>query len=381
MAIQLEPKEKRWLKRVYFYLLNANKPSANNWDVTTFNDVAKGNMQLDTKVADVDAAWNCVQKINEVIINREYSDITDEIMDLSKAARYWDKDKEDYLVLSAPEIADALAGMCVLNGFVWDPADYTQFEIAQFDKTLFGKALKMAWEMQNKNSEEEKQVPPTPSSSAQAPDPSSSVPTAGNYIDGKASVHRKTVQKKDPTVTKNDYKQSGPQSPNCFDLKSQPFQKEKLSGENGNVFVIVAEDSTTSANKPYAFINPLINTPNYRTNNTNKIKFGSGHAYSDLPLYFNTLADGQAFLSKMISANLIPSRFTNPHVGKQAFTGIMRKFLSHDFYRIGTELGDVYVCAYKLNEDLEESILESQEFDEAAWKEEMKKVQAEKPWK
>lgn len=55
MAIQLEPKEKRWLKRVYFYLLKMNKPSANNWDVATFNSVAKGNMQLGSS-ANVDDA-------------------------------------------------------------------------------------------------------------------------------------------------------------------------------------------------------------------------------------------------------------------------------------------------------------------------------------
>jgi hypothetical protein len=55
MAIQLDLKKKRWLKRVYFYLLKTDKPSSNNWDVATFNSVAKGNMQLDSS-ANVDDA-------------------------------------------------------------------------------------------------------------------------------------------------------------------------------------------------------------------------------------------------------------------------------------------------------------------------------------
>jgi hypothetical protein len=115
MAIQLEPKEKRWLKRVYFYLLKMNKPSANNWDVATFNSAAKGNMQLDSS-AKVDDAWDAIQTVNSVIINGDYTDITDAINTLAKDTEYWDKDTDDYLKLSAKEISDALAGMCVVNG-------------------------------------------------------------------------------------------------------------------------------------------------------------------------------------------------------------------------------------------------------------------------
>ncbi len=414
MAIQLEPKEKRWLKRVYFYLLKMNKPSANNWDVATFNSAAKGNMQLDSS-AKVDDAWDAIQTVNSVIINGDYTDITDAINTLAKDTEYWDKDTDDYLKLSAKEISDALAGMCVVNGLEWHSGDYTKFEIAQFDKTMFGKSLKAAREANNHGSgvtatqtpnQPQPQTPTKPTKPAQSASTPGGVPIAGNYINGKSSVHGRSVQVKykdvpvdpnDPSkgtmrvkvTPKSDYKHEGPKSPFCRDLKSTPGNKVYLTGEQGYVFVIVAEDNTKSKNLPYLFVSPLKNSAKFKVGNTNRVIMGSAHWYGDLKLFFNTFAEADAFLIKTINANRIDStRFTNVHIeAKELSKGNDAKFLSHGFYEIGTELGNAYVCAYRLNEDLHEDLDEAEPtaketttFDEAKWREDIDRLFKEGPW-
>ena len=413
MAIQLEPKEKRWLKRVYFYLLNTDKPSTNNWDVATFNSVAKGNMQLDSS-ANVDGAWNAIQTVNNAIINGDYVDITDAINTLAKDTEYWDKDTDSYLKLSAQEISDALAGMCVINNLVWDPSDYTNFEIAEFDKTMFGKSLKAARDMDNQGSggtttqtpkQSQPQTPVKPAKSAKSASTPGGVPIAGNYINGKSSVHSRSVQVKykdvpidpnDPSkgtvkvkvTPKNDYKHEGPKSPFCRDLKSTPGNKIYLTGEQGCVFVIVAEDNTKSKNLPYLFVSPLKNSAKFKVGNTNRIIMGSAHWYGDLKLFFNTFAEADAFMIKTINANLIDSsRFSNVHIeAKELSRGNDAKFFKSGFYEIGTELGNAYVCAYRLNEDLHEDLDEAEPkvedaatFDEAKWREDIAKLLKEAP--
>ena len=412
MAIQLKPKEKRWLKRVYFYLLKTDKPSSNNWDVATFNSVAKGNMQLDSS-ANVDDAWNAIQTVNDVIINKDYKDITDAIDILAKDTEYWDVDTDDYLKLSAQEISDALAAMCAVNNFVWDPSDYTKYEIAEFDKTMFGKSLKDAQEENNQSSVgTTTSAPATPTTPKQPAQPAQSastpggVPIAGNYINGKSSVHGRSVQVKykdvpvdpnDPSkgtmrvkvTPKSDYKHEGPKSPYCRDLKSAPGNKVYLTGEQGYVFVIVAEDNTKSKNLPYLFVSPLKNSAKFKVGNTNRVIMGSAHWYGDLKLFFNTFAEADAFLIKTINANRIDStRFTNIHIeAKELSKGNDAKFLSHGFYEIGTELGNAYVCAYRLNEDLHEDLDDTEPkvedattFDEAKWRENVAKLWKEGPW-
>jgi hypothetical protein len=115
---------------------------------------------------------------------------------------------------------------------------------------------------------------------------------------------------------------------------------------------------------------------------------GSAHWYGDLKLYFNTLAEAQAFMTNALNANKISSKFTNVHVEAKAISsGPDARFLSHGFYEIGTDLGNAYVCAYRLNEgideDLDEDEPDSKEattFDEAKWREDIAQLLREAPW-
>lgn len=92
---------------------------------------------------------------------------------------------------------------------------------------------------------------------------------------------------------------------------------------------------------------------------------------------------------KAINANIIDSsRFFNIHIeAKELSRGKDAKFLSHGFYEIGTELGNAYVCTYRLNEDLHEDLDETEQkvedvatFDEAKWREDIAKLLKEAPW-
>lgn len=126
-----------------------------------------------------------------------------------------------------------------------------------------------------------------------------------------------------------------------------------MTGEQGYIFCIMADDSATTANRPFAYVNPLLATPKYRVGNTNKVKFDSAHGYSDLRLLFNTYAEADAFLQKMLSAGCIPSKLAGVQIGRMGLhSGRFAREFRHGFYEIGTELGNAFVCANKLNENL-----------------------------
>lgn len=380
--ITLSNDQKRWLKYVYFLFSNQDF-TATNWYDSDFNSAMAEKVTIAPAETDNYLKVNkAIQRIAEVISTGAYENIDEEIRIASRYALFWDKVAQGYKGCTSHFIAKTLAYMCVLNKVKFDPdGDYTTFEKAQFDKTLLGAALLEA-EAENNSPDPQPNTATTPTtpqnqgqsqgqstSTGPSAPPHANVPSAGNYINGKPSVHsRSTAVKKvsvpvdpnDPSKgtmlqrakPKNTYKSEGPKSPECFDIKSTPLVKEKMSGDQGYLFVIAAEDSTTTANKPLAFINPLKDTKTYRNNSTNIVKLGSAHGYSDLPIYFNTIAEANAFIVKMANAGKIENKYTNVRVEKRNI-GTWDKYFSHDFYLIGSDLGDVYVCAYRLNEDLD----------------------------
>lgn len=191
--------------------------------------------------------------------------------------------------------------------------------------------------------------------------PHANIITASPYIKPN-SVHARPIKTKTPGIVNSTYKQSGPQSPNAFDLKSVPGQKVTMAGDQGYIFCITAQDNIKSKNRPLVYVNPLINTSKYRTATTNRVKFDSAHGYSDLTLYFNTPAEATAFAQKLIAANLVPSKLSNVEIAKRSFTQFNKQF-SHGFYEIGTELGNAFVCAYKLNEALAQEHSDEENYD------------------
>ena len=375
MAIALTTKEKRWIKNVFMFLNNIPDPDNTVQSVTEFNDsVAKGHMYCAASYPILIRVWKAAHTIMEELDRRRFVDIDDAIEDLTwnNQIKYFDKDANDYLPMSFNEAADALAAMCVLNNLFWVPDKYTQYEIDYFNKTAFGISLNKALAAQfgsapNQTSQNTTQAQNSASTSKSVnvqgtspTGPHANITTAGNYIKPN-SVHSRPIKTKTPGVVNSTYKQSGPQSQNAFDLKSTPGQKVTMTGDQGYIFCITAQDNIKSKNRPLVYVNPLINTSKYRTATTNKVKFDSAHGYSDLTLYFNTPAEATAFAQKLIAANLVPSKLSNVEIAKRSFSQFSKQF-SHGFYEIGTELGNAFVCAYKLNEALAQE--NSEELDE-----------------
>lgn len=432
--IELEKKEKNWLKKVFNYLTSIPNLPSKNWDTATFNAKAAGTMQITSgKVNDI---WNAAQYIRKTFETGDYNDIDSAINTLATNTKYYRPKTDSYKGLSFEEATDALAGLCVLSNIPFNPkGEFTTFERDQFEKnTFFGQRLVYAREENSKPAEPAPQpsAQPNPQPSSQPSTPTAgpagpagaqptstqptatstpttpkptpkpqpttsagpydSVPTAGNYIDGKASVHRRTKQKADPNAPVDTYKSEGSKSHLVFDMKSVPGRKETMAGDQGYLFIIAAEDSTTSRNKPVAFINPILTTKTYRNQTTNIVRMGSAHGWADLTLYFNTIKEAEDFAVKMGNANRIESKFTNVRAEKRSISGKFGKMFAHGFYRVGTELGDVYVCASKLNEAVEPNpdsteLTENTEnttidnFDMESWKAELKELMDTAPWK
>jgi len=399
--IELTKKEKIWLKKVFAYLTSIQNLPSKNWDTPTFNSAAQGTMKI--VAGSVDAVWQAAMRIRDTFNKGDFNNIDSEIRTLADGTNYFSQKANAYKGLSYTEVLDALAGLCAINNIPFNPkGEYTTFEKAQFEKTDFGKALVNARNAHAQPSQPGAGTNPTQSTTTSSQGTSSaggstttnkgahdSVPTAGNYIDGKASVHTRSVAKKDPTQTLSTYKSEGPKSGLVFNMKSVPGRKEQMTGDQGYVFVIAAEDSTTTKNKPLAFINPLINTKNYRNQTTNIVKLGSAHGYSDLTLYFNTFKDAEAFMVKLVQANKVSSKYTNVRVEKRDLNGRFKYMFDRGFYRVGTDLGDVYVCASKLNEAVEADADEvelteatnADNFDVESWKAELKELSETAPWK
>lgn len=434
--IELEKKEKNWLKKVFNYLTDISNLPSKNWDTATFNAKAAGTMQITS--GNVNDVWEAAQYIRKTFETGDYNDLDQAINTLAINTKYYRPKTDSYKGLSYEEATDALAALCVLSNIPFNPkGEFTTFERDQFEKnTFFGQRLVYAREENSKapvaptaqpdpqpsaqpNSQPSapaagtvgpqpagtQPTNPTATSAPSAPTtpkptpkpatptgPYDSVPTAGNYIDGKASVHKRTKQKADPNAPVDTYKSEGSKSHLVFDMKSIPGQKETMVGDQGYLFVIAAEDSTTSKNKPLAFINPILTTKTYRNQNTNIVRMGSAHGWADLTLYFNTLNEAEAFIVKMANANKIASKFTNVRAEKRSISGKFGKMFSHGFYVVGTDLGDVYVCASKLNEAVEPStdnteLTENTEntaidnFDMESWKAELKELMDTAPWK
>lgn len=142
---------------------------------------------------------------------------------------------------------------------------------------------------------------------------------------------------------KNDYKSTGGQSGNVRDLKGTAGTKEILSVPM--VFVIKGVNANT-AKVPYAFIRPL--KASGASGNTNKVFLGDPSGYTDCTLFFTTIQEADAFLIKCNNGT-IPSNISNLQVAK---IGVDK----NGYYKVGTEYGDAYIKASKLNEELAEEV-------------------------
>lgn len=266
---------------------------------------------------------NAADKICTELINRDFNNIDAEIRQISPI--YLSNLKGSRRkTLKAEAVAKSIVYMAELLGIYWDDTIRTPYEIDEFKKTLLGQAVykyrRFTSAVSNKKSGSTR----------------TSTQTAGG-------------------TPKNNYKQSGPQSGNVRDLKSQPGDKTHITGRL--IYKIIGEN-TQSKNIPNVFIKPL--SASGALNGTNKLFISSGNGYTDCTCYFESIIVAQKFLDYILKNCSIPTNITNLHIVKAHSD-------PNGYFKVGTECDECLISAKTLNETLKEST-ESFEEEINGWK-------------
>lgn len=153
-----------------------------------------------------------------------------------------------------------------------------------------------------------------------------------------------------PGQPQNNFKSRGPLSGVAVDLISTPNQKEHPSGP---LFSINGFDSNNTLLEDTMYIRPVEADPKsqakYVVNGTNKVLFGKAKGYGYCQIYFDKYDDADACLKKALANNIkVQQNVASVKVCQ------LNKVLPNGYFKIGTEYGEVYISASKLNECLTE---------------------------
>ena len=228
--------------------------------------------------------------------------------------------KDCWVRKPASMLMQYVADFCAIQGFYWNDALLSKYELDEFCNSAFGKALRDFGCFTSQ------------------PDAPSKAVAAAMGGSGSASVSStgSTAGSATPGQPANNYKSTGPQSGNVRDLISTPGQKEKFTTA---IFSVEGENSKAQKVKAFAFIKPL--SPQGDANGTNKIFVGSSNGYTDCKIYVSdifTADDLKTYCEKIAGPNI-----TNLKVVKKSPD-------SNGYYEVNTEFGHVFIPAKKLNE-------------------------------
>lgn len=263
----------------------------------------------------------CTTIVNE-ILNREFKDIDTAIVRLSsyRFGTSFSTNRPRMTVTRSPEaIAAYIAWFCADQGIYWDDVgtNKTTYELEAFQKTFLGGAL----------------------AEYNCFTSSTSTPSKN-----KKTTTNTTTSGTTTSQPKNGYKSSGGQSSNARDIKSAPGVKEYFTGS----YMFKIEGTNANTKKiPYVFIRPLKSSG--AAGSTNKIFVGDPSGYTDCTVFFTSATDADNCLAWCMQNNKVPTNISNLKVTK-----IWND--SNGYFKIGSEWGDVYIKASKLNENLEEDV-------------------------
>lgn len=221
-----------------------------------------------------------------------------------------------YIKRSPEYLAAYIAQFCKANDIYWSTEIYSHQEVEEFERTLLGAALK---DYGCFTTSEDTPISPASTKTA--------------------TSSRRTSASTPGQPPKNDYKSSGGQSQNVRDLKGAPGNKiiktsimYRIEGVNAN-----------TPKTPYVFIRPL--KASGAAGNTNKVFVGDPSGYTDCTLFFDDHVVADKVLVDCTNANIIPTNISGLHVSKIAPD-------RNGYYEVGTEFGNAFIKASKLNEDL-----------------------------
>lgn len=212
----------------------------------------------------------------------------------------------------ASMLAKYLAWFCAENGIKWDDSARTKYEIEHDRSTIIGRAL-AEYELFTSQAEQ--------AARARAASASGAAPAS-------------------------NYKSSGSHSGDIPNLIGTPGVK--TSGSGAYMFCIIA--NKIGKNTPSAYITPLKVVGNTVMKVTKAqamtVKFGSGNGYTDCTLWFDDQIKADAALKVCVS------KFGSKYSG----FSLAKKRASADYFKVESDLGDAYIKAGKLNEELEDSL-------------------------
>ena len=292
------------------------------------------------------------ETVADTVLNASFADIDSALNTLSGYRFKQTMDGASPVRSKKPEVlASFIAGFCAANGFYWDDSIRTEQELSVFKETRLGEALDAFGcfvSREDKAPRQRNVLGPTAGSSAASS-------TTANGV---------------KQAPQNDYKSRGPQSGNVRDLKSTAGQKEIIS--QPYVYGIEGDNANAQKVKAFAFIKPMLDTAQGETNGTNRVFIRSSNGYTDCKVYLLTVADAQAFLTKC--QNVASNSISNLQVVKKSVD-------PNGYYKVGTEFGDVYIPAKKLNEEvadesLDEAVVGNEEEVNARWQAFVNQVKA-----
>ena len=265
--------------------------------------------------------------ICKVILDRQFKNVDPELQTL--AGYYFNDEPQNdsgtSFKLSAEKLALGIAWFCTEGKVYWDDTSKSLASKQEIDEfktnTLLGQAL-VTYDCFSIKMHAKK-----------------TGPSAAQIIQ---SINNNTASK--PTsataAPASGYKQSGPHSKDAFDLKSAVGQKDMLSSP---VYRISCKSLLPKQQK-HPFIKPL--STNGQKNGTNKVFFGAGHGYTECEVFFKDNVKADAYLVAVKNSTIASAAVLDDL--EVARTNALTK----GYFLIGTEFGDAYISAEKLNEKL-----------------------------
>ena len=223
-------------------------------------------------------------------------------------------------------LAKYIAWYCATYEFYWDDTAAATYEMDEIkNHTILGKAL---WDASCFVSQGNAPAPGTRAASSTTPG----------------------------QPPKNNFKARGPLSNSCVDLKSAPNQKEYLSGKVYAIMVVDNQGNFVQEKDYYGvYIRPVEADPKiqqkYMVNGTNKVLVGPSKGFGFCLCWFKSIEDADAFMVRCRAAGLGTGKSAvaaDFRVGKEKHPS------SNGYFRVGTQFGECYISAEKLNEELQE---------------------------
>ena len=276
---------------------------------------------------------------NEVI-NRSFNDVDAAIFSLSGTyvKAHLTKPRAADRAWWSEDIATALVYLAECLNIYWNDLNATTYEVNAFKKTILGKKVEEYGRFASTLQNAAANAPTTtgiPTKTSRAPKAKASTTNTG--------------------AVKSTYKSTGPQSSKIRDLQGTPGTKVYA---NGPLVYKIVGTNASSKNTPSVFVRPI--SASGATGSTNKIFVNSGNGYTDCTCWFDDPNEANDFLAKVLSNCTIQAGISNLHVAKA-------KADQNGYFMIGTEYGVCAIQASKLNEALEEDLIENFDTENTVW--------------